>query len=127
MSIVPGPSFVANASIPAFTVVGLSTDTTSEKFRMILAITDTTIPIGVIQDNASSDTSHEVVTFGMARAICGASVSIGLITWQTATGKVINISLSATQTVRSIGTALQPGSNNAVIKILVNPQLLPNI
>lgn len=128
MSIVPGPSFRANESIGAFLVVALNPSTTAEEFRIELADTSTSAIIGVIQDNVSTDGSAEVVTFGMARAQCGASVSIGLISWQTATGKIINIALSGTTiTTRLIGTALQPGSTDSVIKIIVNPQLIPNL
>jgi len=123
MSIIAGPSFRANESIGAFLVVAMNLSSTAQEFRVELADTSTSLIVGVIQDDVSTDGSAEVVTFGMARAQCGASVSIGLLAWQTATGKVVNFAIAGTTTGRLIGTALQAGSTDSVIKILVNPQL----
>lgn len=128
MSVLQGPSFVANESIGTYLVVATPATSTSDAIRMELADTSTSMPLGVIQDNVSTDGSAEVVTAGVARAIAGASVSAGaLLTWNTS-GQVIEAAASsATITARLIGQALHNGSANQVIKILVRPQIIPNI
>lgn len=128
MSIQQGPSFVANESIGAYLVVAVPATSTSNAIRCELADTSTSMPIGVIQDNVSTDGSANVVTMGVARAMAGASVSAGsLLTWDTA-GKVIETAAtSATITTRAIGLALQNGSSGQIILINVIPQLIPNI
>lgn len=126
MSIDQGPSFRANESIGAYVVVAINGSSTAAEFRCELADTSTSIGIGVIQDNVSTDGSANVVSGGLSRAQCGASVSAGAsLTWQTATGKVIEHNPATTTTIdRFIGVSLSPGSTDSVIMILVNPSYL---
>lgn len=124
MSIQQGPSFKANESISAYTVVALNASSNGDNLLVELADTNTSIAVGIIQDDVSTNGSADIVTIGQARGMCGASVTVGLVTWQTATGKVINTTNNTYTTVAPvIGTALEAGSTNAVIKIIVNPSL----
>jgi len=122
-------SFRSNESVAAFRVVSVGTLSTAQSTLIELAETSTAIGIGIIQDAVSSAGAANVITLGESRASCGASVSAGsILTWQTATGQVIEAIASASSvTARLIGQALFAGSTNSVIKIIVNPQLIPNI
>lgn len=128
MSIQQGPSFVANESIGAYLVVAVPATSTSNAIRCELADTSTSMPLGIIQDAVSTEGSANVVTMGVARATAGASVSAGaLLTWNTS-GQVIETAATAsTITARAIGLALQAGSANQVILVMVSPQYIPNI
>lgn len=128
MSIQQGPSFVANESIGAYLVVAVPATSTSQAIRCELADTSTSMPLGIIQDNVSTEGSANVVTSGVARATAGASVSAGsVLTWNTS-GQVIEAAASsATITARVIGIALQNGSANQIILVNVAPQYIPNI
>lgn len=124
-----GPSLKANESISAYRVVAVNASTTVSDIRCELADTSTSMPLGIIQDNVSTDGSACVVMGGVARAQCGASVSSGaLLTWQADTGKVIEAAASsATITTRLIGISLHAGSTDSVILVNVAPQYVPNI
>lgn len=126
MSINGEISFRANESIGAFLCVAVNASTSAQEIRMELADTSTSMPLGIIQDAVSTNGSAEVVQLGVARGQCGASVSAGaILTWQTATGKVIEIANNTTTSMdRSIGIALHQGSTDSVIKVMVNPDYI---
>ena len=128
MSIVQGPSFRANESIPAFVTVAINASTTLAELRCEVADTSTSLPIGIIQDNVSTDGSANVVTTGLARMLLATTTAAGdLLTWQTATGQGMPVANTSTITARLIGIALAPGTNGSIIPVLVNPQYIPNI
>lgn len=131
MSIEQGPSFVAYESLSAYTVVGCPLSTTASTVQTIYvetADTSTSIPYGVIQDNASTGGSADVRTFGVGRLLVATTTVAGdLLTWQTATGQGMPVVATGSITVRLIGTAITPGTNGSVILALINPQLIPNI
>ena len=118
-------SFRAAESIGANLVVAVNA--TGEN-QCQLADTSTSMPLGVIQDAVSTNGAANVVIFGVTRAQAGASVSSGAqLTWQTATGKVIEVTNNTTTAIdRVIGIAIQSGSTNSTIKILVNPSYFDN-
>lgn len=113
------------ASIAAYRIVAAGTGKNVAR----LADTSTCFLIGVsANDISATGQALSVVLNGTAKCMCGASVSSGaLLSFQTDTGKCIEALASAynhtTTTIipRTIGVALQAGSTNSVIEILVNP------
>jgi hypothetical protein len=128
MSIIQGPSFRANESIPAFVTVAVNASSTTDNLRCEVADTSASLPVGIIQDNVSTDGSANVVTTGLARMLVATTTAAGnLLTWQTATGQGMPIVDTSTITARLIAIALAPGTNGSIIPVLVNPQYIPNI
>lgn len=119
-----GPSFRANESVGAFLVVAFNPSSTADKFRCELADTSTSLQIGISQHAASTDGAIDIISVGFTRAQCGASVSAGaILTWQTATGKVIEAGTqnTATAIIRTVGISLKAGSTDSVIQIFALP------
>ena len=120
-----------DASIPAYRVVFLATNNTVD-----LAETSTALGFGISADSVSNTgQAIPVILNGIAKAECGASVSAGsLLTWQTATGMVVEsavngFTMSTTGLyAKTIGIALEKGvGTNAVISILVQPNFISKI
>jgi hypothetical protein len=90
--------------------------------------TSTSNILGVIQDNVSTDGAAVVASVGRVRASCILSVSAGgLVTPDTATGQIKEHGLvAASIAVQVIGIALQNGSTNSVIDIMMIPNLIVN-
>lgn len=130
MSHQQGPSFRANESIGAYLVVAVNASTTTQELRCELADTSSSMPLGIIQDSVSTDGSANIITSGVARGQCSASISAGaLLTWATGTGKLVEVAnntTSATNIARTIGIALHAGSTDAVILVHVNPTYIQN-
>lgn len=119
-------TFRANESIGAYLCVAANASSTSQ-FLCELADTSTSVPLGIIQDAVSTDGAANVSILGVCRAQCGASVSSGArITWQTATGKIVEGAFNTTTgySPHNLGVALQAGSTDAVIKVLLNPNYI---
>lgn len=87
--------------------------------------TGTSLILGISQEDASATgQAWPIRIAGTSKAVCGASVSCGAILIpQTATGKVIEGTISANTTTtalpRSVGVALEKGSTNSVIEVLI--------
>lgn len=111
----------SGATIPAYRIVGVSGDDT-----VSLWATATTQMVGIAQEQADSLASVFVAIYGSAKGEAGASVSAGsVLSGLTATGQVI-ASTALQDTVTTdipfmIGLALQSGSTNAAIEVLVRP------
>lgn len=128
MSIEQGPSLRANESISAFVAVAVNASSTVNDLRCELADTSTSIVIGIIQDNVSTDGSADVRTSGVGRALLATTTVAGdLMTWQTATGQLMPVIPTGTITARLIAIALCAGTNGSIIPVLVAPQTIPNI
>ena len=115
-------SFTAGETLAAFRIVGPSSGTSAVQ----LWDTSTALFTGVTQDSSSGGTGSSVLVAigGACKVVCDASVSAGaILTGQTATGLAIaGVNTSDTHTTtlpRSIGVALQAGSTNAVIEMLI--------
>lgn len=126
MSIDQGHSFIAIESIGAYRVVAVNANSVNYSIQMELADTSTSVAVGIIQDDVSTNGTADVATAGLARAICGASVSAGaILTWQTATGRVIEVANNTTTAYsKTIGIALYPGDTNSIIQVDVNKTLV---
>lgn len=128
MSIEQGPGMRANESIPAYVVVASNASTTFSDIRVEVADTSTSIPLGVIQDAASTDGAADVRTMGVGRLLLATTTAAGdLLTWQTGTGQGMPVVAANSITARLIGVALVPGTNGSIIPVLINPQYIPNI
>lgn len=121
-------SFVANSSIPAYVCVTRAATTT-------LAVspwnTVTAFILGVSANAASTGDSVQVVIAGSAKVICQASVSAGALCGPgTVTanitgggpGAILERTGSFTSTIayRHLGIALEAGSTNSVIEVLIH-------
>lgn len=117
-------SYRATQSIGVHLVAAIAATTTS--FEVELADTSTSQPVGITQDVSSTNSSVNITSFGRSKAVAGASVSAGsILGWQTATGKVVAITNNtSTSLIPSIGKALQSGSSDSTIDILVLPGLI---
>ncbi len=117
-------SYRATQSIGAFLVVAVAATTTA--FNVELADTATSAQVGISQDSASTNGAISILELGRGKAICGASVSAGaILSWQTATGKVVAVTNNTFTTFNPvIGRALESGTLDSRINILVNPGLL---
>lgn len=111
-------SFVAAVSIPAHTIVALSAANT-----VTPVWTATSMIVGVADDNASTNGAVPVVIAGSAKVICNASISAGSIVGPV-TGTGFGVALGATFTstalFKHVGIALDAGSTNSVIEVLIN-------
>lgn len=120
-------SFMANQSVAAFTVVSRAATTSTMSVRPW--DTTTSFILGVAVNNASTGDSVNVVIGGTARVSCAASVSVGaLVGPNTATanlnqgiGSIVERTGSFTSTIlyKNLGIALESGSTNSVIEVLI--------
>jgi len=115
-------SFMAGASIPSYAVVGMQTDST-----VITWAATATMLIGVSRDVASTGGAVSIVIGGTARVLCNASISAGAIVGptNTNTGAIVErggTNSSTQDAVKTLGIALENGSTNAVIEVLLQPQ-----
>lgn len=113
-------SFVASSSIAAYTIVSI--DTTTGYVTNLW--TSTSQILGIAQDNASTNDSVPVALDGIAKLICNASIAAGsLVAPVTATGFGVAFASTVTSTAlnKTVGLALQSGSTNGTIDVLVNP------
>lgn len=115
-----------DASIPAYRVVFLATNGTVD-----LCETSTVMGFGIsAQDVSTAGEAIPIILGGTAKAQCGASVSAGaLLTWQTATGLVVEAVANSVGTAtaivpKAIGISLENGDTNSIIEILVAPQFV---
>jgi hypothetical protein len=118
-------SFVAGASIPAYTVVELSADNrTVANWTATTAAGVAGMIIGVTKDVASAGQGIGVVIGGTARVLCNASISAGAIVGPVSAtaGLIQAVTLPTTVTgvwPNTLGIALESGSTNAVIDVLL--------
>lgn len=117
-------SFMANASLPAYSVVELLTDSTVINWTATTAAGVAGMIVGVTRDVASTNGAVPVVIGGTARAVCNASISAGSIVGPvTATAGFIQaVAMPTTVTgvwPNTLGIALENGSTNAVIEVLL--------
>ena len=118
-------SFLAGDTITAYQIVTLSAANT-----VVPWATATSVILGVSADYADSGAAANIIIGGTAKVVCGASVSMGsIVTAQTDTGFGIEaISLAPTITSlvvpHTLGQALQAGSTNSVIEVIVRPSTL---
>ena len=107
----------ATASISAYSIVQV--DTTAQKCSMPTTITSNVV--GISQDLAVTNGAVAICINGTSKVVAGASVTAGdPVGAQTAgTGKAVTVS---TTTTAGIGIALQSGSTNSVIEVIVQPR-----
>lgn len=120
-------SFKAGDTISAMRIVRLSAANTVD-----LAITTTSMGIGITADSADSGAAIDVVIGGSAKVVCGASVSAGAFcTWQTDTGLIVEAThlnnTAASVIPNGIGLALEAGSTNGVISVLIAPTYINKV
>lgn len=114
-------SFAVNSSVPAFTIVAIQATSTSQVTNVW---TSTLNIVGVALDNASAGDSVPVAIGGTARVICNVSISAGdLVAPVTSTGFGVGLAATFTSTAlfKHLGVALDNGSTNSVIEVLINP------
>lgn len=120
-------SFMASASVPAYGVVAVAAPSGGQQRCQVWATTTTHHIIGVAQDNASTDGVVPVATRhgDICKVICNASVSAGAIVGptNTLTGAIVERALLTSASTMTIfprlGIALQSGSTNSVIDVLL--------
>lgn len=124
-----GLSFKANESITAYCVVAANASTTVNDLRVEIADTSTSLPIGIAQDNCSTDGAVLVAKPGeICRGLLATTTTFGqYLTWQTATGQLMPVDATATITARVIAQAYAPGTNGSVIPVMVLNLGIPNI
>jgi len=120
-------SFIANQSITAYTVV---TRAATSTYSVAPWNTATAMVIGVAQNNGSTGDAIEVAIAGTSKVYCAASVSAGSIVGpNTATanltggiGSIVERVGSFTSTIayKQIGVALEAGSTNSIIEVLIH-------
>lgn len=107
----------ATASVSAKSIVKL--DTTGNYCSMPDTIT--TNLLGISLDSADTNGAVAVIINGTAKVVCGASVAaadpVGAQTGGT--GKAVTV---ATSTTARIGQAIEAGSTNSVIEIVIQPR-----
>jgi hypothetical protein len=120
-------TFQASGSVGAYRVVSPATAALGQR-RCQLWTTNTMHIIGVSQENASTNGSVPVSTRtgDIIRCICDLSVSVGaLVGPGTTTGGIVERALAATAAVWAVprlGIALESGSTNSVINVLLNTE-----
>jgi hypothetical protein len=118
-------SFMASASVTAFGVVTMAAASAGQR-RCTPWITQTAHILGVAQDNATVRYNVPVATHNgdIVSVLCNASVSGGaLVGPDTGTGAIIERALAATAAVWAmprLGIAMESGSTNSVINVLLN-------
>lgn len=113
-------SFVANLSIPAYTIVSRAATSAAEVTPVWTA---TSMIVGVAQQNASTGDSIPIVIGGTAKVICNTSISAGaLVGPATGTGFGVAVAATFTSTAlfKHVGLANQGGSTNSVIEVIIN-------
>lgn len=109
-------SFIAGASLPAYVAVNL----TAVANTVTNSITSTSVLIGVTTNGAPSGGAVPVAIGGTAKMICAASTPVAsVIVAQTGTGYAVVGDPTTTSLNRSIGIALDAGSTNSVIEVLI--------
>ena len=117
-------SFRANASVPAYTVVEVLTTGTVINWTATTAAGVAGNIVGVSMDTADTNESLAVVIGGTARVVCNASISAGSIVGPVSAtaGFIQALAMPTTVTAvwpNTLGIALQNGSTNAVIEVLL--------
>lgn len=117
-------TFLCAASVPAYTVVELATEGSIINWTATTAAGVAGMIVGVSKDNGSTNTALGIVIGGSARARCNASISAGaLVGPVTGTSGLIQaVAMPTTVTgvwPNTLGIAVEPGSTNAVIEILL--------
>lgn len=115
-------SFQASATIPSFVVVKGDTANKVKTWD-----TTTAMIIGVSQDYADTDDAVPVVIAGTAKVRCAASVpAYALVKPSTVTANVTPGSIAdtgalftVTAAYKTLGIALEAGSTNSVIEVLL--------
>jgi len=117
--------FFASGSVGAYRCVTPATSVGGQR-RVALWTTNTMHVTGVAQDNASDTFGVPVATQAgeIVSCVCDLSVSVGaLVGPGTTTGGIVERALGNTAAVWSvprIGIALESGSTNSVINVLLN-------
>lgn len=113
-------SFTCQDTMTAFRVVVMDSTTAGRINRFATA---SSIVIGVSADSAETGGSVPVVIYGTARVSCAASVSAGSIVGPSTdgAGQIVERSRAATAGTVKIGVALQSGSANSIIEVLLQP------
>lgn len=120
-------SFKAGDTLSAQRIVRLSAANTVD-----LAVTATSMGFGITSDGADSGAAIQVTILGTAKVACGASVSAGaFVTWQTDTGLAVEAThlnnTAASVIPNAIGLALEAGSTNGVIEVLISPNFINKV
>ena len=133
-----------NTSTSQYKVVGMGWDTTSADWTAYMADYNTALAdtmtargaLGIQQDYLSASSEYcRVRVMGLSKAICSASISAGdfVVPYEGASmtlhfGDIATLALATTITTAVIlGRALEDGSSNTVISIIVQPSLCFNI
>lgn len=122
-------SIEASDTIPAFAVVALGAT------RLVAAwVTSTSHILGVSEALADSGAACSVIVSGTAKVKCNASVPAGSLVAPVtdaagAIKAVTTASLTTTAYPRTLGIALESGSTNSVIEVLLQPanRFLPGV
>jgi hypothetical protein len=126
--------FTSDVSCPAFTCACKSATSTAYTVRPWNTVTANVI--GVFTNNCSTGGVVEVAMDGTAKVLCAASVSAGaLVGPNTVTanlsggiGQIIEKPTWASATgAHIIGVALEPGSTNTVIEVMLQVFNLPPV
>jgi hypothetical protein len=118
-------TFYASGSVGAYRVVAPATASVGQR-RCQLWTTNTMHIIGVAQDNATDTYGLPVATHmgDIVSCVCDLSVSVGaLVGPGTTTGGIVERALAATAAVWAVsrlGIALESGSTNSVINVLLH-------
>jgi len=113
-------SFKPGETLSAGLVVGLSAAKTVTRH-----LTSTSNIIGVVlKDADSADNNVSVVSLGSVKCLCSASISAGAIVGPaTASGQIVarpNSSTVTTASLKTLGVALEAGSANQYIEVLLS-------
>jgi len=121
-------SFMANQSIGAYVVVSRAATST---MSVLPWNTTTSFVLGVSLNAASTGEAVNVVIGGTAKVACAASVSVGAIVGPNTVTSNLNAgpgciveraaSFTSTALYKNIGIALEAGSTNSVIEVLIQP------
>jgi predicted RecA/RadA family phage recombinase len=118
-------SLKAAASIGAGRVVYVPAANT-----VAVAVTNTSLPIGITADFAESGGSCPVVVSGIAKCYCADSVAAGEIVGMSTDGAggirgVASANATATTTnIPVVGIALEGGTAGSMIPVLITPRTL---
>lgn len=113
-------SFIINASVPAYVIVCRAATTTAQVTDLWTA---TSMIVGVTADAGSTGDSIPVVIGGTAKVICLTSISAGSIVGPgtgTGFGVALGATFTSTALFKHVGLALDQGSSNSVIEVLIN-------
>ena len=107
-------SFEANATLSANRIVSLAGN-----HSVGLCNTSTARPFGLIEDQVNPSVGAAVLIKGVGRVVCFASVSAGSLLAPASDGSGMVVE-RATTTAHTVGYALEAGSTNSVINIMVD-------